>query len=123
MLGVQPGSMSEIISKLEGKGFVTRERGEDRRGNTLRITDAGRAAIPKAAEAPDEDALFSALNADERKSLADMLRALLNDWADRMDSDRRGERDFSGFARPPRGAFVPLGGEGPEGEDPRGVQV
>ena len=84
MLGVQPGSMSEIVSKLEKKGFLTRERGEDRRGNLLRITDEGRAALPEKVGDEDDD-LFAALTDDERATLAKLLRALLADWADRPE--------------------------------------
>ena len=85
MLGVQPGSLSEILTKLERKGFLTREKAEDRRGNLLRITEAGRAALPgeDAAETGADDR-FSALTGEQQEQLAALLRALLNDWADRF---------------------------------------
>ena len=87
MLGIQPGSMSEIVSKLEKKGLLTREKGEDRRGNLLRITDAGRQAIPTVARM-DEDELFQALDTQERATLSDLLRKLLNDWVGRVPKHR-----------------------------------
>jgi len=83
MLGVQPGSLSELVSKLERKGCLTRERGEDRRGNLLRITEAGRQAIPDDPATTDDP--FSALNDEQRTQLADLLKLLLNHWIDRMD--------------------------------------
>lgn len=83
MLGVQPGSMSEIVTKLEKKGLVTREKGEDRRGNLLRLTEEGRQAIPDPSAEPD-DALFEALTAEQQDALARLLRTLLNDWAGRI---------------------------------------
>jgi len=83
MLGVQPGSMSEIVSKLERKGLVTREKADDRRGNLLRITEAGKQAASGAPSA-EEDELFSALDEAQRDTLAQLLRKLLVDWAGRL---------------------------------------
>ena len=83
MLGVQPGSMSEIVSKLERKGLLNREKGEDRRSNLLQITEAGRAAI-QATQPEPEDELFSSLDASQQESLASLLRILLNDWASKL---------------------------------------
>ena len=87
MLGIQPGSMSEIVSKLEKKGLLTREKGEDRRGNLLRITEAGRQAIPTVARM-DEDELFRVLDEQERTTLSGLLRKLLNDWVGRVPAHR-----------------------------------
>ena len=83
LLGVQPGSVSELVSKLERKGLVTRERDEDRRGNLLRLTDAGRAALPTGAESPEDD-LFSALTENQKTGLREALTALLKDWMSRL---------------------------------------
>ena len=94
LLGVQPASMSELLTKLERKGLVIREKGEDRRGNLLRITEAGRAALPSAQAEPEEE-LFSALDAGQRQTLSGLLKALLRDWASRME--RTGE---AGEGRP-----------------------
>ena len=85
MLGVQPGSLSELLTKLERKGLVTREKAEDRRGNLLRITDEGRAAIPAAGDDEAADDRFSALTGDQQAQLCELLRLLLNDWAARFD--------------------------------------
>jgi DNA-binding MarR family transcriptional regulator len=91
MLGVQPGSLSELLSKLEGKGYLIREKAEDRRGNLLRITDAGRAAMPTADDDP-EDNPFDVLTDEQQDQLASMLRALLNRWVDAMASAGPRER-------------------------------
>ena len=82
MLGVQPGSMSEIVTKLERKGYLSREKGGDRRGNMLRITDAGRQAIPQ--DGDGDEAYFVTLTSRQRQQLANTLRQLLNDWIDKM---------------------------------------
>ena len=83
MLGIQPGSVSELLSKLEGKGYLTREKAEDRRGNLLRITDAGRTAMPTADNDPEDDP-FDVLTPEQQDQLSSMLRTLLNRWVDAM---------------------------------------
>jgi len=87
MLGIQPVSLSELLSKLEAKGFLTREKGEDRRGNLLRITEAGQAAIPQV-EGESEDDPFAPLTVEEQDQLAGLLRTLLNRWADELEPPR-----------------------------------
>ena len=84
MLGIQPGSLSELLSKLEAKGYLTREKAEDRRGNLLRITDAGREAIPRVDDAP-EDEPFAPLTDEQQDQLAGLLRTLLSRWAEDME--------------------------------------
>ena len=104
MLGVQPGSISEIVSKLEKKGMVTREKGEDRRGNLLRITDEGRRTLPQASAGQD-DALFSALDEAQQDALAGLLRTLLSDWAARAEAE---PAPGPGYPPQPDGRFITL---------------
>lgn len=74
--GIQPGSLSELIGKLEGKGLIERERDDlDRRRSTLRITEAGRAETIDSA--PRED-FFSALTQEEQEQLRRLLQKALN---------------------------------------------
>lgn len=91
MLGIQPGSLSELVSKLEAKGFLTREKAEDRRGNLLRITDAGREAASTQPETDGDDP-FAPLTAEQQDALADMLRTLLNHWVSQLEDAPRGPR-------------------------------
>ena len=97
MLGIQPGSLSELLSKLEAKGYLTREKAGDRRGNLLRITGAGREALPKAGDAPEDDPL-APLTDEQQDQLAALLRTLVTAWIDRIEPPRdprpcpRGER-------------------------------
>ena len=87
LLGIQPGSLSELVSKLEAKGFITREKAEDRRGNLLRITDAGRqAATAQAVDTPEVDP-FAPLTADQQDQLAASLRILLGAWVDELGEE------------------------------------
>lgn len=99
MLRIQPGSMSEILSKLERKGLLTRERGEDRRGNLLRITDAGRAAVTETAPLP-EDTLFNALSAEQQDDLRSLLKLLLTDWIARFGRSPKPRGEASPQASP-----------------------
>lgn len=85
LLRVAPGSMSELLAKLERKGLLARERSDDRRSNLLKITDAGREAAAKV-EAPGDE-LFSALSVEQREQFAEMLKLLLADWLRRIERD------------------------------------
>ena len=88
MLGIQPGSLSELVSKLEAKGLLTREKAADRRGNLLRITDAGReASREQPADGGDEP--FSPLTAEQQDQLAALLRALVSRWVDELEDPPR----------------------------------
>ena len=71
-------------------GQMTREKAEDRRGNLLRITDAGRDAIPGIQAAPEDDP-FAPLSPEQQDQLSDMLRALLTRWIDTLEPCPRGQ--------------------------------
>ena len=78
LLELRSASVSELLGKLEAQGLVTRRRSEtDRRGVTISLTDAGRAALPAPA---DPDAAFSALTDAERAELKTLLQKLLAFW-------------------------------------------
>ncbi len=79
-LSIRPGSVSELISKLERKGLLCRERDrEDKRMVTLSLTEAGRQTgdfVPLTA--PDK--LYEALSDEERTALEEILEKLLESW-------------------------------------------
>lgn len=80
-LGVQPGSASEIISKLEDRGLVSRERDEeDRRRVVLRITEAGREQAEAASCEEKGQDLYEALSVEEQDTLKALLKKLLESW-------------------------------------------
>lgn len=83
-LGVQPGSASEIISKLEDRGLVSRERdADDKRRVVLRITEAGRErAEASSCEEKGQD-LYEALSTEEQNTLKSLLKKLLESWSTR----------------------------------------
>lgn len=84
VLQIRPASLSELLTKLEGKGLVTRTRADAaRRGVEVEITHMGK----KAAEVSEGDGesvrgMFSVLSEEERQRLAQLLDKLLGAWRD-----------------------------------------
>lgn len=75
-LGIQPGSLSELIGKLENKGLVVQARDDqDKRRATIRLTEQGRAAI---AEPDSQQDPFGALTEDEQAQLKSLLRKIMD---------------------------------------------
>ena len=89
ILGIQPGSMSEIAAKLEGKGLVARGRAEaDRRKILLSLTEEGRAWLTRQGEdyvRKRRAELFSALAPEEQRTLGVLLEKLCVDWEERLE--------------------------------------
>ncbi len=86
ILHIQPASLTELLNKLEDKGYISRARSEDRRANTLMITEEGRKIAAENGAYPEEE-LLSALNTKQREELAFLLRTLLEDWLSRFYLD------------------------------------
>lgn len=81
ILRIQPGSISEILSKLEMKGLIIRQKDEDdRRKSIVQLTDEGRSVLEKGNPRMDETALFEVLNAEEQAELKRLLKKLLDFW-------------------------------------------
>jgi DNA-binding MarR family transcriptional regulator len=78
-LRIAPRSATEVADSLEARGLAERTADpSDRRAVLLRATDAGRAirAEVDVARAADARALFGRLSADDRATLARVLREL-----------------------------------------------
>ena len=91
-LGIQPGSASEVIIKLESAGYITRTPSEkDRRTTVVLLTEAGTAAAQQAAalRAERHEQMFAALNADEKETLLSLLEKLHADWEQKYGADAR----------------------------------
>ena len=85
---LKPGSLSEILSKLEMGGLIERNRNpKDRRQLTIRLTEAGwkKARVEQAARTRFREQAFSALTYDERKDLAEMLDKIRVTWEELDD--------------------------------------
>ena len=85
-LGIQPGSASEILSKLESAGLIIRTPNEaDRRTTDVCLTDAGRelAAEASAQRQKRHEEMFSCLSEEEREELLSLLERVCADWKTR----------------------------------------
>lgn len=94
-LGIQPGSASEVIIKLETAGYITRTPSEkDRRTTVVQLTEAGTAAAQQAAalRAERHEQMFDSLNAREKETLLSLLEKLNADWEQKYGADAREHR-------------------------------
>lgn len=99
-LGIQPGSASEILSKLEDTGLIVRTPNEtDRRTIDLQLTEEGRALAVEAAQQRRKrhEAMFACLSEEERQTLLLLLERICEDWESRFFSpdahDHRGKHE------------------------------
>lgn len=105
-LDIQPGSASEILSKLENGGLILRVPNEtDRRTTDVQLTEEGRAL---AAEAADKrrgrhEEMFSCLSEEEKETLLSLLEKVREDWKSRYREDRSGRHGEGHGRRGPRG--------------------
>lgn len=85
-LGIQPGSASEVIGKLEHTGMIFRTPSEkDRRTADITLTQSGRVMAQEASTNRKlrHDEMFACLNADEKETLLALLEKLNSDWDDK----------------------------------------
>ena len=82
-LGIQPGSASEILSKLESAGLIIRIQNEtDRRTTDVSLTDTGRelAVEALAQRQRRHEEMFSCISEEEKKKLLSLLERIYADW-------------------------------------------
>ncbi len=83
-LGIQPGSASELVGKLERAGLVTRCPSEtDRRTADIRLTEQGLARRQERAgrEQNETAELFKALDEQEKQTLLALMEKLHASWS------------------------------------------
>lgn len=83
-LGIQPGSASEVLGKLEGAGLILRKPSEtDRRTTEVTLTEAGKEKAAEAKVQGDQrhSTLFSGLTGEEKETLLPLLEKLNAAWA------------------------------------------
>ena len=113
-LGIQPGSASELVGKLERAGLITRTPSEtDRRTADIRLTEAGLARRQEQEkEQAGRESLFAVLSEEEKQTLLALLEKLHQAWlALPKPEPPRPE--------PPRSEPGPRPGPGPDHEPPR----
>ena len=96
-LGIEPGSISEIISKMEQKGLLRREKDEeDRRKMIVCLTEKGRAMAEESRQGREEEDYFSALQPEEQLQLKKMIQKLLVQWKKERTIKQKMEEDNHG---------------------------
>lgn len=94
LLDVKPGSLSELLAKLEKKGLIRRKKNDaDKRNRDITLTESGRAVAQlRAAQSPQ--ALFSVLTDEEKAHLSGLLDKLLAAWGNTKKTDgKRGSKN------------------------------
>ena len=94
---ITSASLSEVVTKLEAEGLLSRERSEtDRRQLTLTLTDEGtrRARSFVESRMEFEKEAFGCLDADETEGLLDLLDRLSAHW-EKIEAKRREEASCS----------------------------
>ena len=83
IIDIRSGSLSEILSKMEDKQLITREKDEnDKRKVKIKITEKGKEAILLKEEEHKNKAkeLFNAIDEEEQKQLEGILSKLIKSW-------------------------------------------
>ncbi|MBR0138199.1 MAG: MarR family transcriptional regulator [Erysipelotrichaceae bacterium] len=114
-LQVSPGTVSEMISKLEHKGLVERKRSaEDRRAVEISLTENGKEYLNTLTQ-EDQDDVFAVLSEEEKETLYEILVKLNNDLLRKIPLERgkRMHPEFRGHGFEGRNPFE---GKGPHFE-------
>ncbi|MGN1276586.1 MAG: MarR family winged helix-turn-helix transcriptional regulator [Floccifex sp.] len=83
ILGIQPGSVSEVLAKLESSHFIERTCSQlDRRTTDVRLTQEGIKQAQKASDIRKKrhEIMFSCLNETEKEMLLGLLDQVTSDW-------------------------------------------
>lgn len=85
-LGIQSGSASEVIAKLESTGYIRRTPNEtDRRTADIELTETGKASAADARQQRirRHEEMFSCLSDAEKNELMFLLEKINADWEER----------------------------------------
>ena len=96
LLDVQPGTVSEVIGKLERAELIERTASEnDRRTSELRLTEEGVAKAMQAIEARKNryEDMFACLTESEKSDLLALLEKINEDWERRYGYGRANRND------------------------------
>lgn len=105
-LGIQPGSASEVIAKLENAGLILRTPSEtDRRTSDITLTEKGKELAAQAIEQRScrHEEMFSCLSADEKSLLLSMLEKVNASWEERYGRHHGHGHHHGGAHRMERG--------------------
>lgn len=85
-LGIQSGSVSEVLAKLEKNSLIVRtESSDDRRTTDITLTGQGRALAEEAVKQRKarHKEMFACLTEDEKSTLLTLLEKVNTDWQKR----------------------------------------
>ncbi|MCI9078533.1 MAG: MarR family transcriptional regulator [Lachnospiraceae bacterium] len=102
-LGIQPGSASEVLMKLENNGLIARTASKsDRRTTEVSLTEEGMRKAEEAAKtrALRHEEMFSCLSPDEKDILVRLLEKINQDWEVRY-RDRQKHHNHGGHRNHP----------------------
>ena len=91
-LGIQPGSVSEVLAKLEKGGLIVRtESPDDRRTTDIVLTEQGKLQAEEALmqRRIRHEEMFSCLTEEEKCTLLILLEKVNGDWKKRYESGKR----------------------------------
>ena len=80
IVGIKPGSLSEVLLKLEKVGYIERRQDpDDKRRQNVYITDSGRVAFAQIHKTHEEESahIFDALTEKDKKNLMAIFDKLL----------------------------------------------
>lgn len=100
-LGIQPGSVSELLAKLESSGLIMRtQNNQDRRTADIQLTDTGRELAREAARerAERQEAMFRCLTEKEKQELLGLLEKVSVDWDSRFREEKNA-RGHDGYQK------------------------
>ena len=98
LLGISTQSMSELLRKLESKGYIMRVPSEqDKRSMNIILTEEGKKAVDqsKGFDNCDMDQVFDCLNEEEQAKFKEYLERLEREMLQRLDPENSSEYTFS----------------------------
>lgn len=100
--GVQPGSASEVIGKLEAAGLILRTPSQsDRRTTDVALTQEGRQQAQEALKQRKKrhQEMFSCLSGEEKEQLLALVQKLNGDWDVRYREGAGASRHHEGHGK------------------------
>lgn len=82
-LGIQPGSVSEVLAKLEAAELIIRIPGIlDRRTSEIQLTDRGKVLAEEAAlqRKKRHEEMFACLTEEEKQNFLSIMKQVYSDW-------------------------------------------
>lgn len=103
VLGIRTSSLNELLSKLEAKGYITREQSEeDGRVLIVKLTDKGREVEQQSGTAGAAD-MFDCLDETEKTTCGDYLDRLIDQVG--AEIGEQGDEGFEALLRKREKAF------------------